>query len=61
MNPYFREAMTLAHGQAQSLKLERIAMKALQGECLCAEPDRFGFPCPVHHGCPGCGEGGWQG
>jgi hypothetical protein len=48
MNPYFQEAMALAHGQAQALTLERIAFKAMTGECICQEPNRFCFPCPVH-------------
>ena len=53
---YFQEAMTLAHGQQGALQLERLAYLTLAGQCLCREPNRFGFKCPVHEA-KGCCEG----
>lgn len=53
---YFRLAMTLARGQAVATAIERVAHRYVAGQCLCQEPNRFGFACPVHE-VQGCCEG----
>ena len=47
-SPLFQLAKKLASDQAFVLNLNRVVGKVVDGKCICAEPERRSFKCPIH-------------
>lgn len=47
-SPYFQLAKSIVRSQQIAVRIERLAFMVVAGQCICQEPERFAFTCPVH-------------